>query len=57
MMALGIIRLRQVAGDPKPGEFKVPFVPILPLITVGFCIFLMVQLSLTTWIVFFISLK
>ncbi|WP_248621068.1 APC family permease [Enterococcus cecorum] len=56
MMALGIIRLRQVAGDPKPGEFKVPFVPIFPLITVGFCIFLMVQLSLTTWIVFFISL-
>lgn len=56
LMAYGIIHYRKVAGMPKPGEFKVPFVPVLPILSIIFCIALMIQLSLATWIVFIISL-
>ncbi|EOT39916.1 amino acid permease [Enterococcus columbae] len=56
LMAYGIIHYRKVAGLPKPGEFKVPFVPFLPLLSILFCLALMIQLSLATWVVFVISL-
>jgi len=38
------------------GEFKVPLVPLLPLLSVASCLFLMTRLQTATWIVFGISL-
>lgn len=55
MMALGILKLRRMIGQPKPGEFKVPLVPILPLVSVAASAFLMFQLKSVTWIVFGIT--
>ncbi len=43
-------------GPPAKGEFKVPLVPLLPLLSVASCLFLMTRLQTATWIVFGISL-
>lgn len=56
MMALGILKLRKDLGQPKKGEFKVPFVPLLPLASVAASLFLMTRLKPVTWVVFFITL-
>lgn len=56
VMALGIIRLRKTAGAPKPGEFKIPFVPLVPILLVIVSIALMLQLSVATWKAFAIAL-
>lgn len=56
VMAIGIIRLRKVAGDPKPGEFKIPFVPLVPILLVIVSIGLMLQLQAATWKAFAIAL-
>lgn len=52
MMAVGIIKLRKMFGEPKPEEFKVPLVPILPILSIVICIGLMLQLRTTTWEIF-----
>ncbi|WP_207871604.1 APA family basic amino acid/polyamine antiporter [Enterococcus sp. DIV2402] len=56
MMSLGILRLRKQLGSPKKGEFQVPFVPLLPIISVISCVFLMTRFSAVTWIVFGITI-
>ena len=37
-LALGIIKLRTMKGEPQAGEFKVPLVPVLPLISIGIAV-------------------
>lgn len=49
VMAIGIIRLRKVAGEPKPGEFRIPFVPVVPLLLIMISGWLMFQLRAATW--------
>ena len=56
IIALGIIKLRKDFGEPKEGEFKVPFVPIFPIVSIVVCLYLMIQLSLSVWIAFVIWL-
>lgn len=56
LMSLGIIKLRKMMGMPKKGEFKVPLVPVLPLVSVASCLFLMTRLQTATWIVFGITI-
>lgn len=56
MMSLGILRLRKQLGAPKKGEFQVPFVPLLPIVSVISCVFLMTRFSAVTWIVFGITI-
>ncbi|MGX7352346.1 amino acid permease [Enterococcus canis] len=56
LMAVGIIRLRKMLGAPSAHEFKMPWVPVLPIISIIACIILMIQLTTTTWIVFAIAL-
>lgn len=56
VMAIGIIRLRKIAGDPKPGEFRIPFVPLVPILLAVVSIWLMVQLQAATWRAFVIAL-
>ncbi|WP_368251593.1 APC family permease [Enterococcus sp. 2201sp1_2201st1_B8_2201SCRN_220225] len=55
LMGLGLLKLRKTMGPPRKGEFKVPFVPVLPLLSVASCVFLMLQLQGITWIVFGIT--
>lgn len=56
LMALGVLKLRKMMGPPKKGEFKVPFVPVLPVLSVASCLFLMTRLEAVTWLVFAITL-
>lgn len=54
MLAIGIIVIRNREGNPKDGKFYVPFVPTLPIVAVVFSLYLIFQLSLLTWILFFV---
>ena len=56
VMGFGIIRLRRTLGEPKEGEFRIPFVPVLPLILVIVSVGLMLQLKAATWWVFLVAL-
>lgn len=48
-VSAGIIYLRKNKDLPE-GGFKVPFYPVLPIVSFILCIFLITQLSLQTWI-------
>ncbi|MQS98385.1 APC family permease [Companilactobacillus halodurans] len=50
-VALGIIKLRHRSDVPK-SDFKVPFYPWLPIISVVLCVLLMTQVSINSWIAF-----
>ena len=51
LVALGIVVLRRT--DPaRPRPFRTPWVPVLPLVSVAFCLYLMLNLPLLTWIRF-----
>jgi APA family basic amino acid/polyamine antiporter len=52
---IGVIVLRRTQPDLEPG-FRVPFVPVFPLIGAALCIYLMTQLEGVTWLRFFIWL-
>jgi len=45
---IGVIILRRTQPDLERG-FRVPFVPVFPLIGAALCIYLMAQLELVTW--------
>lgn len=49
MVSLGILFLRKDKSIPS-GGFKVPFYPVLPIVSFLLCIFLISQLSAHTWI-------
>lgn len=51
LVALSVVVFRKSHPQVKRG-FKVPLVPVLPMIAVICCLFLMYNLSLTTWIYF-----
>jgi len=48
LVAVGIIVLRKKEPD-RPRPFRTPWVPFLPLVSVGFCLYLMLNLPLLTW--------
>jgi len=55
LVSAGVIFLRRI--DPKrPRPFRVPWVPLTPLISIVACIYLMLQLPVVTWIRFAIWL-
>ena len=55
LVCIGVIVLRRT--DPnRPRPFRVPFVPIFPLLGVFFCWRLMLSLPIETWIRFFVWL-
>ncbi|GAA6236917.1 APC family permease [Apilactobacillus micheneri] len=49
-MSIGIIPLRKRKDINNSNGFKVPFYPILPIISALACIYLLTQLSLETWL-------
>ncbi len=51
LVALGIVVLRST--DPeRPRPFRTPWVPVLPIVSVLFCLYLMLSLPLLTWLRF-----
>jgi amino acid transporter len=55
LVSLGVIVLRRTQPD-RPRGFKVPLVPVFPLISVVLCAGLMTGLTVITWIRFFVWL-
>jgi basic amino acid/polyamine antiporter, APA family len=52
LVAIGVLLLRRADPD-RPRPFRTPFMPVLPIVSVLLCIWLMLTLSGTTWIRFF----
>ena len=55
LVCLGVNTLRRTAPE-RPRPFRVPFVPIFPILGVILCIALMLSLPVLTWIRFFVWL-
>ncbi|MGZ4814869.1 MAG: amino acid permease, partial [Terriglobales bacterium] len=55
LVSLGVIFLRRTQPD-RPRGFKVPFVPLFPMMAVVLCGGLMTGLTVITWIRFFVWL-
>jgi APA family basic amino acid/polyamine antiporter len=51
LVCIGILILRNREPN-RPRKFRVPFVPVTPLLGIGMCLFLMAGLPLATWIRF-----
>lgn len=51
MVSIGIIVLRHKRPDLKPG-FRVPFGPVIPVLSALLCIYLMLNLATLTWVFF-----
>ena len=55
LLAFGVIKLRKDFGEPKEGEFKTPWVPVLPILSIIVCLSLMTQCKVETWISFIVA--
>ena len=53
LVAIGVPVLRRTRPDLKRG-FRVPFVPVVPILAAGSCLWLMLNLELETWLRFVI---
>lgn len=51
VVAIGVIVLRRTRPD-LPRAFRVPWVPVLPAVTVAACLYLMLNLPVETWLRF-----
>ncbi|MGA2000656.1 MAG: amino acid permease [Terriglobales bacterium] len=55
LVSLGVIVLRRTQPD-RPRGFRVPLVPLFPLLAMALCFGLMTGLTVITWIAFFVWL-
>jgi APA family basic amino acid/polyamine antiporter len=55
LVSLGVIVLRKKQPE-RPRSFRVPFVPLFPIISIVCCVVLMMGLPLVTWTRFFLWL-
>jgi APA family basic amino acid/polyamine antiporter len=55
LVAVGILILRRTNPD-QPRPFRTPWVPVVPLLAIASCLFLMVQLPWITWVRFVVWL-
>jgi APA family basic amino acid/polyamine antiporter len=51
VVSAGVIMLRRKQPD-RPRSFRVPLVPLLPMMSIGCCVFLMLGLPVMTWVRF-----
>jgi basic amino acid/polyamine antiporter, APA family len=55
VVSVGVIVLRKTQPE-RPRSFRTPWVPLVPLLSIGCCLLLMAGLPLLTWIRFFVWL-
>ena len=55
LASAGVIVLRRTQPD-RPRGFRVPWVPLVPILSILFCFILMLSLPLETWVRFFVWL-
>ena len=55
VVSAGVIVLRKTNPE-RPRSFRTPWVPLVPLLSIGCCLTLMAGLPLLTWIRFFVWL-
>lgn len=55
LISIAVLVLRRTRPD-LPRAFQCPGVPVVPLLSVGFCLFLMAHLQALTWIAFLVWL-
>ncbi|HET8548767.1 MAG TPA: amino acid permease, partial [Bryobacteraceae bacterium] len=55
LVAAGVLILRR-RQPHRPRGFRVPFVPVIPILSIAFCVLLMLGLPLETWIRFIVWL-
>jgi APA family basic amino acid/polyamine antiporter len=55
VVSAGVIVLRRTQPE-RPRSFRVPLVPLTPLLSIACCLLLMVGLPLETWMRFFVWL-
>ncbi len=55
IVSVGVIILRRTHPD-RPRSFRVPWVPVLPMLSIFFCLVLMLSLPLETWVRFVVWL-
>ena len=55
MVSLGILVLRRKRPDLKPA-FRVPFGPVIPIVSALLCTYLMFNLAIETWLYFVVWL-
>jgi basic amino acid/polyamine antiporter, APA family len=53
LVSIGVLVLRKKQPE-RPRAFRVPWVPVVPILAIVCCLVLMLSLPLETWIVFFI---
>lgn len=51
LVAIGVLVLRKTQPD-LPRGFRTPLVPLVPILAIGLCVFLMTQLKAVTWLAF-----
>src|SRR5262249_20260129 len=51
LVNIGVIVLRRTRPEMERG-FRVPFVPVFPIIGIGLCLYLMIKLPVDTWLRF-----
>lgn len=56
MLTVGIIKLRHDYGEPEEGEFRTPFVPFLPIVSLLISFGLLLNYDWITWFVLIILL-
>ena len=55
LVSIAVLILRKTQPD-RPRGFRVPLVPLVPILSVGTCVVLMASLTLENWIRFFVWL-
>lgn len=56
LLAIALLKLRKDQGLPEKGQFKTPWVPFLPLLSIVICLSFMTQYAVETWIAFLVAL-
>jgi APA family basic amino acid/polyamine antiporter len=55
VVSAGVLVLRKTQPE-RPRSFRVPWCPVMPAISIAFCLLLMLALPLITWLRFFVWL-
>lgn len=55
MLPIGLLKLRKEKGAPKADEFSMPAAPVLSVLSIIICLFMIGQMDMETWKVFAVT--